>query len=85
MFRAAYENIYRHMREDLYSGFLGVGAFVLPLVATYFSYKRHWSYHFAHHPIGIAVSNSVFLVLVFELVPSIIKNGVSVSTFVFVS
>ncbi|KAK0224600.1 MFS general substrate transporter, partial [Armillaria nabsnona] len=43
----------------------GVGAFVSPLVATHFSYKRHWSYHFLISA-GIAVSNSVVLALVFR-------------------
>ncbi|KAK0430882.1 MFS general substrate transporter, partial [Armillaria borealis] len=43
----------------------GAGAFVSPLVATHFSYERHWSYHFIISA-GIAVSNSVVLALVFR-------------------
>ncbi|PBL00129.1 MFS general substrate transporter [Armillaria gallica] len=43
----------------------GVGAFISPLVATHFSYERHWSYHFIIST-GIAVSNSVVLALVFR-------------------
>ncbi|TFK61130.1 MFS general substrate transporter, partial [Pluteus cervinus] len=46
----------------------GGGALVAPLVATQFAQARHWSFHYIVSA-GIAVSNAVFLGVVFKLKP----------------
>ncbi|KAK7034523.1 hypothetical protein VNI00_012370 [Paramarasmius palmivorus] len=43
----------------------GLGAFCSPLVATYFSGEKHWSFHYLISA-GIAVSNTAVLVAVFR-------------------
>ncbi|ESK84146.1 mfs transporter [Moniliophthora roreri MCA 2997] len=43
----------------------GLGAFCSPLVATYFSGVRHWSFHYLISA-GIAVSNTAVLIAVFR-------------------
>lgn len=45
--------------------FIGLGAFTAPLVATYWSTARHWSFHYVIAA-GIAVSNLAVLTGVFR-------------------
>ena len=46
--------------------FSGLGAFTSPFIATQFAQLPHWSFHFLVS-LGIAMTNSTFLICVFKL------------------
>ncbi|KAK0443863.1 hypothetical protein EV421DRAFT_1709735 [Armillaria borealis] len=56
---------HKTMKLNMLHAAYGIGTFILPLVATHFSYEHHWSYHFIIST-GIAISNLVVLALVFR-------------------
>lgn len=54
-----------HLNKNLTYDVAGLGAFAAPLASTHFSQVYHWTFHFIIS-LGIAVTNTVVLALVFK-------------------